>query len=206
VTEEEEEFQRLYGPWQPMQPGEVAGLMQGCGFLWWVAGGHALEVAGAGPRQHGDTDVAVLHRDLALVRAWLSGFHLWEAHSGSLRPLLAGEHMTDGREQLWMRKDAFGPWLLDLVFSPSEGNDWLYKRDHEVRLPIDAIGHVSDGVPYLNPEIVLLFKAAHRRPKDEADFASMAPRLDGPARAFLLRSLRATEPSSPWIGALDELA
>lgn len=199
------EFQRLYGRWQAMQPDEVASLLQGCGFRWWIAGGWAMEAAGAAPRSHGDTDLAVLKRDLAEVREWLAGYHLWEAHSGSLRPLRPGERMTKGREQLWMRKDAYGPWLLDIVFSPSDGEDWLYKRSHEIRLPVEAIGHLKNGIPYLHPEIVLLFKDKHRLPKDESDFRSVAPHLGADARAFLLRSLSLSAPQSPWIEALQAL-
>jgi hypothetical protein len=203
---EVEEFQRLYGPWQPMRPGEVASLLEGCGFRWWVAGGWALQAAGAEARQHEDTDVTVLHRDLEPLRDWLSGFHLWEADSGSLRPLLPGEEMTDGREQLWMRRNAFEPWLLDILLSPSEGDDWLYKRNRQIRLGLDAIGHAVDGVPYLQPELVLLFKAHRRRPKDELDFAAVAPRLSPPARDFLIGALRSSEPDCPWIGDLEAFA
>jgi hypothetical protein len=36
----------------------------------------------------------------------------------------------------------------------------------------------SNGTPYLVPEIVLLFKAKHDRPKDNADFAEVLPLLD----------------------------
>jgi hypothetical protein len=203
LQREEEEFRRLYGPWQPMQPGEVAELLSGCGFRWWVAGGLALEAVGADRRAHGDTDLAVLRRELPLVRGWLSGFHLWEAHSGALRPLRPGEAMTAAREQLWMRKDAYGPWLLDLVFSPSKGTDWIYKRHHGIRLPIESIGHVIGGIPYLRPEIVLLFKDKHHLAEDEADFGSTLPLLDASARAFLLEALRLSAPRSPWIERLQ---
>jgi hypothetical protein len=202
---DEHEFQRLYGPWRPMQPGEVASLMGGCGFRWWLAGGWALEAAGAAPRSHGDTDLAVLRKDLPLVREWLFEFHLWEAHSGTLRPLVPGDTMTEGREQLWVRRDAYGPWLLDVVSSPSEGDDWLYKRHDDIRLPLDDVGWISDGVPYFRPEVVLLFKAKAGRPKDDLDFDSMSPRLEPPAREWLLDALRLTEPESPWIVRLEAL-
>jgi hypothetical protein len=199
------EFQRLYGPWRPMQPAEVASLMDGCGFRWWLAGGWALEAAGANPRRHEDADLAVLGDDLPRVRGWLCGFHLWEAHAGTLRPLLAGDTMRAGREQLWMRRDAYGPWLLDIVSSPPEAHEWLYKRHHGIRLPLDELGFFCDGVPYFRPEVVLLFKAKARRPKDDLDFASIAPRLKPRARDWLLRSLRLSEPACPWIARLEEL-
>jgi hypothetical protein len=39
-------------------------------------------------------------------------------------------------------------------------------------------------VPYLLPEIVLLFKAKHRRPKDRADFDGVLPLLDRACRGM----------------------
>ena len=84
----EGELQRLYGRWAPLLPREVARLFEGAPFPWWIGGGWAAEASGAPPRPHADTDVVVLFDDLAAVRSWLADFHLWEAHAGSLRPLL----------------------------------------------------------------------------------------------------------------------
>lgn len=43
------------------------------------------------------------------------------------------------------------------------------------------------GVRYLRPEIALLYKARHDRPKDRADLAAAA--LDAGARAWLAANL-----------------
>src|SRR5919204_1163856 len=106
----DEAIQHLYGRWQRFTPREVAQLFDGAPFRWWVAGGWAAEVWGAPPRNHADMDVVVLLDDLAAIRSWLSDFHLWEAHAGTLRPLLAGDELRVGREGLWVRRDADSPW------------------------------------------------------------------------------------------------
>lgn len=203
----EDEFQLLYGPWRGLAPGEVAVLFEGCPFRWWIAGGWAIEAAGGSPRRHEDTDVAILRDDLASVRAWLSPFHLWEAHDGTLRPLLPRDDLTPEREQLWMRRDANGPWLLDLVMSPSAGDEWIYKRDGRIHLSLDEIGVVgTNRIPYMRPELVLLFKAKYLRPKDQADFTSVLGRLGDSARAFLVDALRLTLPAHPWLKTLESSA
>lgn len=33
------------GPWEPASVAETAALFRGCGVPWWVAGGHAIELA-----------------------------------------------------------------------------------------------------------------------------------------------------------------
>lgn len=199
---DDEAFQRLYGRWAGLTPTEVSTLLDGAPFRWWVAGGWAAEAAGGAARRHDDTDVAVLARDLEGARAWLAAFHLWEAHDGTLRPLLPGDALAPRRDQLWVRRDADSPWVLDLALTPTDGDDWLFKRDHSLRLPLDEIGHTVDGVPYLRPCIVFLYKARQQRPKDEADFASALPRLAAADRDWLAAALERVHPGHPW---LDEL-
>jgi hypothetical protein len=77
------------------------------------------------------------------------------------------------------------------------------RRDPGLRRPYrDVVRHTDDGVPYLAPEIVLLFKAKARRPKDEADLASLIPVLDGAQRDWLARSLTVVHPGHPRIAAV----
>lgn len=43
---DEESFQALYGPWDPLAPEQVAELLSASGIRWWIAGGRAAR-AGA---------------------------------------------------------------------------------------------------------------------------------------------------------------
>jgi hypothetical protein len=199
---DERAFAALYGRWEPLAPHELRDLLAGAAVRWWIAGGVALELAGARPRPHDDLDVAVLLDDLPALRERLASFHLWEAHDGTLRPLLPGESLREGREQLWLRRDASQPWLADLVLTPSEGGRWLFKKDRRLSRPLGEIGGVHDGIPYLRPELVLLHKAHLRREKDEADFAAALPLLDSAARRWLAGALRRYLPGHPWAAAL----
>jgi len=194
----EEQFQQLYGRWRPFTPREVAELFDGAGFPWWIAGGWAAEASGAPARTHGDTDIAVLYDDLPAVRAWLSAFHLWEAHAGSLRPLLPGDELRPGRGGLWVRRNAESPWVCDLLLTPSRGGRWLFKRDERVSLPLDQVGWTIDGIPYLRPSVVLLLKAKPVRDKDQQDFEGMLPRLADAERAWLGEALAIAHPDHPW--------
>lgn len=99
---DEAAFQALYGRWDPPSPAQVAALLAGspAGYRvrWWIAGGRAAR-AGAPARQHDDTDIAVRLSDLDRLRTQLSGWHLWEASSGTLRPLLPGDRLTPDCER-----------------------------------------------------------------------------------------------------------
>ncbi len=47
------------------------------------------------------------------------------------------------------------------------------------------------GVPYLAPELQLLFKSEDARPKDDVDAASVIPELEPEGRAWLAHRLPA---------------
>lgn len=194
----DEEFDAWYGRWVPLAPTETAELLAGSGVRWWIAGGFAIDAAAGVAREHGDIDVAIDSADLAKLRAHLPQLHLWEAHAGSLTPLLPGNPLTSGREGLWARHDATGPWLFDVLLSPVDGADWVFKRDHEIRMPMSEAILVRDDVPYLAPQLVLLYKARLLRDKDQRDFDLVLPHLDGSARGWLAAALDRHLPGHRW--------
>jgi hypothetical protein len=198
---DEETFQALYGRWDPLQPAQVAELFPAASVRWWIAGGRAAR-AGAAARQHEDTDVAVRIDDLGALRAHLSSWHLWETHGGTLRPLLPGNDMTSGCEQLWARRDAQHPWQLDLLLDRSH-DEWVFKLDPRIRVPWQEALHMVNGIPHLRPEMALLHKAHLDRPKDRADLA--AARLDPGAREWLTQALEQLGHHS-WAKAVGRLA
>jgi hypothetical protein len=195
---DEESFQLLYGRVDPFSPEQVAELFAPLGIRWWIVGGRAARF-GAEPRHHEDLDVAVSRAALADVRQALSAWHLWEANSGSLRPLLPGAPLSEDCEQLWVRQDSEHPWRLDLLFQRGD-EEWVFKRDERVRVPWDRALHTVDGLPYLRPELALLHKAHLDRPKDRADLA--AAQLDPEAREWLARTLELVGEDS-WARALQ---
>jgi hypothetical protein len=184
---DEDAFQALYGSWDPVAPQEVAELLAGAGVSWWIAGGRAAR-AGAPPRRHEDTDVAIRAGDLEAVRRVMGGWHLWEAVDGALRPLLPGVPLTPECGELWVRRDARQPWRLEFLLDyHSTGDEWVFKRDTSIRLPWRRALHTVGGIGYLRPEVALLYKARLDRPKDRADL--LAARLDPAGRAWLAGTL-----------------
>jgi hypothetical protein len=61
---------------------------------------------------------------------------------------------------------------------------------------------VPGGVPYLAPEIQLLYKAKNHRPKDDADFDAAVGLLSATQRRWLREALAVHHPGDPWIGRL----
>lgn len=111
--------------------------------------------------------------------------------------MLAAVHQT------WLRDPATGNYLLDVFREPHDGDTWICRRDEKIRLPYsDIIHHTQDGIPYLAPELVLLFKARHARRKDQADFDATVPHLRSTQRKTLAELLARAHPGHPWLADL----
>jgi hypothetical protein len=205
-----DEFQRIYGRVEALSPAQAAELFTGAPFRWWVAGGWSVELNPEPRRIHEDLEVAIPRSDLPGVREWLRDYHLWDTHAGTLTFLGPGVELPPAtgtsaidHEQLWVRRDAYSPWLMDLMLAPVEDGTWYYKRDRRISRPLAEVVRMSAGVPYQRPEVTLLYKARRRATKDEADFAAVVPRLSPADRAWLHAAIALTEPAGhPWIEQL----
>jgi hypothetical protein len=191
-----------WGPWDPANPAEAAEFFADCTAPWWIAGGYAIELAVGRPfRDHGDVDLLLLRRDQFAVQEALAG---WEWHAadppGTLRPWRPAEQLPAGVHDIWCRPGPGDPWRIQIMLDESAGADWVSRRDRRIRRPVAGIGFsTADGIPYLAPEIQLLYKANGRRPKDEADFAACLPVLTGPQARWLSDALSiAYGPEHPW--------
>ncbi len=207
----DEEFESYYGGWAGRTPAEAAEFFAGYPGLWWIAGGYAIEAFTGRPRPHDDCDPAVLGCEFELLRDHARGrLQLWSCSSGMMRPVFESLPAGDERLQLgesgqvWARPSAGAPWEFDILISPGTPRTWVYKRDPALTMPMADALFAVDGVRYLRPEIQLLHKARHVRPKDQLDFDSCLPLLDPDRRRWLHDALRRTEPADhPWISALE---
>ncbi len=184
-------------------PNEVARRLAGLGTPWYVAGGWALDLfRGRQTRPHADIEIAVPAAGFPEVRRRFPGHvfdaagsgHIWE---GAPPEALAAVHQT------WLRDPATGNYLLDVFREPHDADTWVCRRDEAIRLPYgDIVHHTRDGIPYLAPELVLLFKAKHARAKDGADFEATVPHMAPAQRKTLAGLLARVHPGHPWASAL----
>jgi hypothetical protein len=168
---------------------------------WWVAGGHAIELAvGRRFREHADIDVLLLRRDQSAVQEALVEWEWWAADPpGVLRPWRPGERLPVGVHDIWCRAGPVAPWRIQIMLDEVEGEDWVSRRNPRLRRPISSLGRIAaDGTPYLAPEVQLFYKAKAPRAKDEADFAAALPVLDAAQRQWLSAAIIDTYGAHPW--------
>jgi hypothetical protein len=186
--------------WAPTHPREASKLLGAVRVPWWVAGGWALDLfLGAQSRPHKDLDIGILRRDAPEVVEAMQGWEFAEAKDGELSTL---SHRQPRPEVncLWGRPRGTSPWVIELLLDEAEGDTWMFRRKRDIRRPLkQAIRRDGEGIPYLAPEIQLLYKANRLKPEDDADFWQVALRLDGQARAWLDSALASMDRYHPWL-------
>jgi len=187
-----------HGPWSPLSLDEAVARFAHASFRWWVSGGHALELhSNRSWREHDDIDISFRRCDLALVHTLLSSWDLHVAAAGKLSPW-SGERLTVESHQnnVWAKKVSSGPWVIDLTISEGDDKGWTWRRDPSIRRawPLAILRSTERGIPYLAPEIQLLFKAKNRRPKDDLDASEIVPSLNDHQARFLFDALPSNDP------------
>jgi Aminoglycoside-2''-adenylyltransferase len=189
-------------PWDPWSPLEVTERLAEVDIRWCVAAGWALDLyRGRITREHEDLEIAVPAGSFGVVRDALAGFEFDVVGSGHVWPLDSPAFAV--MHQTWVREPVTGIYRLDVFREPHDADIWICRRDEGIRLPYgQVIETTADGVPFMAPEIVLLFKAKHSRPKDEADFAGALDLLGGARRAWLADALARVHPGHRWLPLL----
>ncbi len=177
---------------------------------WYLAGGWAIDVfVGRVTRQHQDVDLVIgrLHQRTVYQhladRAWymivphpdgLTGKGTIEVWDGT--PLELPAHQI-------LAEDEHGHRIEFLLSEIDEGL-WRSSRNPEVTMPTVRMAlTTSDGIRYLAPEIVLLYKAKLGRTWDEVDFDTALPEMSVGQRDWLSHALEEEQPGHPWLDRLE---
>ena len=198
------DFDRWYGGWDPLTPATIGDFMDGFDRPWWIIGGWSIEVFTGVPRPHEDMDISILSSDVGAFREFLGDrWTPWNVDDSWFRPF--DHRFTEVRpdSQVWVRRDAVSPWVLDVPFTPDTGGRWTNKRNLQHTEELDDVTWVApDGLRYARPEVSLMFKAAQTREKDRRDAEVALPLLDRPARTWLRDAVARLDPEHEWARSL----
>ena len=185
--------------WQAWHPRVAASRLAGVAAPWCVAAGWAVDLhVGRQTRDHEDLEIAVPEAGFAEIAGRFPEMAFYAPGNGRVVPAtpaaMAEAHQT------WAWDTEAEVWRFDVFRETHDGDLWISRRSKTLIRPYAEIVRTSsEGIPYLAPEVVLLFKAKHQRAKDEADYATLAPLLTAAERAWLNDALAVVHPGHPWI-------
>jgi hypothetical protein len=192
---------------------EVAEALGNLRAPFYFAGGWAIDLhLGRVTREHHDIDALVMRRDHLLLHKALRGFSLKKIiphpdgmppNRGTIVEWPAGERLELPVHQVNAYRAGESELAFQVMLAESRGSDWIFRRNPDVSMPISKMGfHPLWGLPYLAPEIVLLFKAKHLEARDRVDFDHAIPALSVDARRWLRDAIEKTHPGHEWLKVL----
>jgi hypothetical protein len=192
---------------------EVAEALGNLRAPFYFAGGWAIDLhLGRVTRDHHDIDALVMRRDHLLLHKALKQFSLKKIiprpdgkppNRGAIVEWPAGERLELPVHQVNAYRAGESELAFQVMLAESRGSDWIFRRNPDVSMPISKMGfHPLWGLPYLAPEIVLLFKAKHLEARDRVDFDHAIPALSVDARRWLRDAIEKTHPGHEWLKVL----
>ncbi len=186
------------------------------GAPFYFAGGWAIDLhLGRVTRRHHDIDALVMRRNHLRLYEALHRFALKKIiphpdgmppNRGTIIEWRAGERLALPVHQVNAYRAGDSEPAFQVMLAESSGGEWIFRRNPKVRMPISAMGfHSPWGLPYLAPEIVLLFKAKHLETRDQIDFDNALPALSVEARRWLRHALATSHPGHEWLKALTKM-
>jgi len=174
-------------------------LMENFKWSWFIAGGWAIDLhIGKESRIHKDIEIAIFRKDQLKLKNYLQDWEFKKVISGKFHPwenvyLELPTHEIHAVNEL--NKDE-----MEVLLNETNGDKWKFRREMSISSPIKEIySYTVEGVPYLNPEIVLLYKVKNTREKDHQDFMTVKDYLNPQQRRWLSDAIQIHEPQHVWL-------
>lgn len=169
---------------------------------WGIAGGWAIDLfIGKETRLHSDVEVAIFREDQYRLKKALLDWTFEKAVKGEFinwneewleLPVheIHGIHKQDGKR-------------LEVLLNEVQDNEWIFRRESSISFPESSLFLQSkEGIPYLHPAVVLLYKAKNTREKDHDDFFAVKDLLKGEDKKWLYNALQIHAPEHKWVQEL----
>lgn len=186
---------------------QVLELMRQFPQQWFILGGWAVDLfLGSETREHDDLEIGIYRSDQNYLRNYLQSWTFTKQVDGALEDWREGEWLETPIHEIHgtCRSGTDSLTTLEILLQDETDSEWKFRRNNVIHRAKDEVFLISDaGIPYLAPEIVLLYKAKQLREKDELDFALVLKNLTAAQRTWLGNSLEICHPNHSWLSRLQ---
>lgn len=177
----------------------LTSLMTGFKKSWGFAGGWAIDLFnGRESREHKDIEIAIFRKDQLYLKNYLNNWEFNKVVKGEFHHW-DNEFLELPVHEIHATNKVNGD-KIEILLNETEDDEWKFRRDVRISYPLASVwSYFSTGIPYLNPEIVLLYKVKNTREKDHQDFRTLRGHLDVEKRRWLRDAIELHEPNHKWL-------
>ena len=203
-------------------------LLKNGGFEYALCGGFAIELfLNRTIRKHGDIDVSAYWHDRDKIILYMQslGWNVYEMCGGITHHITDVKFQINAKRNIFCFKDGcslvkFSPHgeadmyyldfdhsghtkfdFIEFLFNNRNDDSFLYARNENISLPIKKAKLTRNGIPYLAPELVLLYKSTDtEREGYQLDYDSVKAEMSTEQRSWLQAALKTMNPSGhKWL-------
>lgn len=194
-------------------------LLEGQDFEYAICGGLAIDLfLGYESRKHGDIDILAYWKDRNTIIQYMNekGYYVYEMLGGGMV-----HHITDINYQLYEKRNIFCSTddcelfhltstedkdiyymeflhirqtrlnYIEFLFNHKEEEYFLYARNKEIKRELEKAILQVNGIPYLAPELLLLYKSTDtERDGYQQDYELTYAKMNQEQREWLKNSLK----------------
>lgn len=166
-----------------------------------IAGGWAIDLfIGKETRIHSDIEIAIPRNEQLLLKKYLREYELKYVNNGVF---------FDWRNQflelpIHEIHGTYKKQKIEILLNEIDNNNWIYRRINGVELTVDKLLKYSkDNIPYLCPEVVLLYKAKINKEKDKLDLKNTILKLDLASKNWLINAIQKEDKNHKWLSLIS---
>lgn len=184
----ENNFDNLLGKLSPMEAYAAP---------WFVCGGWAIDLfVGSPTRAHHDIDIGIFRNDQPTLRQTFPDSEFYFYENEVKHPWPADKYLELPVHEIRMAQNGME---MEFVLNERLGDVWQYRRLPIITLPVgQLILRDASGIPYLAPEVAILFKSTKWSARSQHDWEVVKPLLPNTSKAWLADAL-AVQGLDSWI-------
>jgi hypothetical protein len=172
---------------------KVKTIMDKFGYPWFIAGGWAIDLfLGKETRIHADIEIGIYRKHQMQLYRYLEKYKKYYIDNRSL----VGKHEKREWNKEYLRLPIHELYVeiqgleIEMLLNERDDTNWIYRRNEKIkREEKKAILLTDKSIPYLCPEIVLLYKTKNSRDKDIKDIENVIPVMNEEQKRWLDESL-----------------
>ena len=173
---------------------KVKNIMNKFGYPWFIAGGWAIDLfLEKETRLHDNIEIGIYREQQMKLFRYLGKYKKYYIDNRSRigkyeKKEWKKEYLRLPISEIFVEYDGLE---IEILLNEKDDFDWIYGKNNKIKHErSNVIRYTDDRIPYLCPEIVLLYKTMEMRNKDKDDILNALKKMNYSEKNWLIDSIK----------------